>query len=182
MLYIMRHGKTDWNAQRRIQGHTDIPLNEEGRQMAIEANKKYKDVHFDVCYCSPLVRARETAELFLEGRNVPITADPRLKEMSFGVFEGFSNVEDIPGCPIAVLFSDPERYNGVEGGETFEELFARTGAFLEEVALPLVNEGKDVLIVAHGAVNNSIIGRLKNRPLAEFWDDLMTNCQLAKLI
>ena len=68
MLYIMRHGKTDWNAKHKLQGRTDIPLNEEGIQMAEQAKEKYKDVNFDICYCSPLVRAKQTAEIILEGR------------------------------------------------------------------------------------------------------------------
>ena len=59
MLYIMRHGKTDWNAKHKLQGRTDIPLNEEGIQMAEQAKEKYKDVNFDICYCSPLVRAKQ---------------------------------------------------------------------------------------------------------------------------
>ena len=54
----MRHGKTDWNAKHKLQGRTDIPLNEEGIQMAEQAKEKYKDVNFDICYCSPLVRAK----------------------------------------------------------------------------------------------------------------------------
>ena len=66
MLYIMRHGKTDWNAKHKLQGRTDIPLNEEGIQMAEQAKEKYKDVNFDICYCSPLVRAKQTAEIVLE--------------------------------------------------------------------------------------------------------------------
>ena len=88
MLYIMRHGKTDWNAKHKLQGRTDIPLNEEGIQMAEQAKEKYKDVNFDICYCSPLVRAKQTAEIVLEGRNIPIVYDDRLMEMCFGVYEG----------------------------------------------------------------------------------------------
>ncbi|MFR6562458.1 MAG: histidine phosphatase family protein [Eubacterium ventriosum] len=68
MLYIMRHGKTDWNAKHKLQGRTDIPLNEEGIQMAEQAKEKYKDVNFDICYCSPLVRAKQTAEIVLEAK------------------------------------------------------------------------------------------------------------------
>lgn len=77
----MRHGKTDWNAKHKLQGRTDIPLNEEGIQMAEQAKEKYKDVNFDICYCSPLVRAKQTAEIVLEGRNIPIVYDDRLMEM-----------------------------------------------------------------------------------------------------
>ena len=66
MLYIMRHGKTQWNALHKLQGRTDIPLNEEGRKMAEEAREEYKDVALDICYCSPLCRAYETAEIVLQ--------------------------------------------------------------------------------------------------------------------
>ena len=77
MLYIMRHGRTDWNERHKLQGRTDIPLNANGRQMAEKAREEYADVHFDVCYCSPLIRARETAEIVLRGRNIPIIPDER---------------------------------------------------------------------------------------------------------
>ena len=102
MLYIIRHGKTDWNERHKIQGRTDIPLNDEGRAMAEEAREEYKDVNFDVVFCSPLVRAKETAEILLKGRNLPINIDDRLMEMSFGEYEGIENSFDIPDCPINV--------------------------------------------------------------------------------
>ena len=86
MLYIMRHGKTEWNELHKLQGQTDIPLNENGRKMAREAGKRYREIHFDICYCSPLIRAKETAELVLEGRAVPIVTDDRLMEMCFGEY------------------------------------------------------------------------------------------------
>ena len=148
MLYIMRHGKTDWNAMRKLQGRTDIPLNEEGRQMAEHARTEYADIHFDICYCSPLIRAKETAEIVLKGRNIPIITDDRLKEMSFGSYEGTANCITTPGCPIKDLFLDPANYKvPKDGGESFEQLFARTGEFLKEVVKPQLDEGKDVLIV-----------------------------------
>ena len=91
MLYIMRHGRTDWNVRHKLQGRTDIPLNDEGRMMAAEAGKQYSDIHFDECYSSPLARAKETAEIFLKGRGVPVYTDDRLVEMGFGVYEGIEN-------------------------------------------------------------------------------------------
>ena len=177
----MRHGKTDWNAQYRLQGGTDIPLNEEGREMAREAAKRYKDIPIDVCYVSPLQRAKETAELFLEGRNVPMIVDDRLREMSFGIYEGTDHVYEKPDCPMYTMFKDPINYVAQGGAESFEALFARTGEFLKEVAEPLVKEGKNVLIVGHGAMNTSIINRYRNIPLQNFWDTLCKNCELVKL-
>ena len=85
MLYIMRHGKTDWNALHKLQGRTDIPLNEEGRLMALKAHEEYKSWNIDVCYCSPLIRAVETAQIVLKNRGIPIITDERLVEIMRGL-------------------------------------------------------------------------------------------------
>lgn len=182
MLYIMRHGKTDWNAKHKLQGRTDIPLNEEGIQMAEQAKEKYKDVNFDICYCSPLVRAKQTAEIVLEGRNIPIVYDDRLMEMCFGVYEGVTHPSQIEGSSIRKLFKDPANYPGVEDGETFDDLFARTGSFLKEVVQPQLDAGKDVIIVGHGAMDSSIVCQVQNIPLEKFWDAGIENCKLMKLL
>ena len=183
MLYIMRHGKTEWNALNKLQGRTDIPLNEEGRQMARAAGEEYRKVPFDVCYCSPLLRARETAEILLKGRDVPILFDDRLREMSFGVCEGMTNYFQDKDSPISALFQDPVNYHTpVEQGESFEELFTRTGAFLKEVVEPDLRAGKDVLIVGHGAMNCSIICQVMGIPLEQFWEAGIENCKLKKLL
>lgn len=179
----MRHGKTDWNVKHKLQGRTDIPLNNEGRITAENAQKEYGGLNFDVCYCSPLMRARETAEIVLKGRNVPIIADERLIEMSFGVFEGVENSFQIPDCPIKVLFKQPEKYTAsVEGGESFEALFSRTGKFLEEVIKPQIEQDKDILIVGHGAMNSSIICQIRDIPIEKFWSTCMDNCKLMRLL
>ena len=151
--------------------------------MAQEAAVRYRDVHFDVCYCSPLKRARDTAQMLLEGRDVPIIADERLVEMSFGVYEGTANCYDIPNCPMKVFFFHPEEYKvPVEGGESIDELFARTGEFLREVVQPDLDAGKDVLIVGHGAMNSAITCQVKKRDVADFWADDISNCVLKRLV
>ena len=183
MLYIMRHGRTDWNVRHKLQGRTDIPLNEEGRRMAEKAGEEYRDVPLDICYSSPLVRARETAEIVLSGRSIPILTDDRLREMSFGEYEGAENTFSDPECPINALFQKPETYTrSVGGAETFDELFARTGEFLKEVIDPLTAQGKNVLIVGHGAMNLSIIGRIRGIPIREFWSPGIESCKMIRLI
>ncbi|MBP5604936.1 MAG: histidine phosphatase family protein [Ruminiclostridium sp.] len=181
MLYIMRHGKTEWNELHKLQGRTDIPLNDEGMEMAEKAAVEYAGVHIDICFCSPLIRAKETAEILLRGRDIPIIPDDRLTEMSFGVYEGLENSFSIPDCPINTLFFDPAHYEPVEKGESLEQLFRRTGEFLDEKVFPLLEQGKDVLIVGHGAMNSSIITRMKELPLGEFWKTGIENCKLIKL-
>lgn len=182
MLYIMRHGRTDWNDRHKLQGRTDIPLNAEGRRMAENAAEEYRSVPLDVCWCSPLIRARETAEILLRGRDVPILTDDRLLELSFGSYEGLENSFSIPDCPVNVIFQAPEKYTASVGGaETFDELFARTGAFLREVIDPLMKEGKDVLIVGHGVMNLSIISQVRNLPRKDFWSTGIENCKMIRL-
>ncbi|MBP5383743.1 MAG: histidine phosphatase family protein [Lachnospiraceae bacterium] len=181
MIYLMRHGLTDWNVKKKIQGRTDVELNETGRQMAQDARKRYGDLHFDICFCSPLVRARETAEIFLKDSGTPIIPDERLMEMSFGICEGEEHAFSNPESLLYPLFQDPVNYRKVEGGESFEDLFARTGDFLEEAAYPAEREGKTVLIVAHGAAITSMICRVRNIPLEHYWDVLCANCELVLL-
>ena len=183
MLYIMRHGRADWNDRHKLQGRTDIPLNEEGRRMAEVAGEEYRDIPLDLCFCSPLIRARETAEIVLRGRDVPIRTDDRLREMSFGSYEGTENSFSIPDCPVNVIFQAPEKYTASVGGaETFDELFARTGSFLREVIDPLLEQEKNVLIVGHGAMNLSIISQIRNLPRKEFWSTGIENCRMIRLL
>lgn len=183
MLYIMRHGITDWNLKYRLQGRTDIPLNGQGREMCRQASEEYKNVHFDVCYCSPLIRARETAEILLKGRNIPIIADERLVEMCFGIYEGKERCLEIPDCPIKTLFLEPEKYTTPVGNaESLEQLFERTGEFIREVIQPQLEENRDILIVGHGALNSAIICQIKNLPVKNMWDFGIKNCKLLKLV
>lgn len=182
MLYIMRHGTTDWNVAYRLQGRTDIPLNGEGRRMAERARAEALGIPFDVCYSSPLVRARETAEIVLRGRNVPILTDERLIEMCFGVCEGMEKIYSKPECPLNVFFQMPERYTEpVEGAESMDELFGRTGEFLREVVRPQLDAGRNILIVGHGAMNSALICQVKGLPRAEFWSAGLEQCKLMRL-
>lgn len=182
MLYIIRHGRTDWNVEYKLQGRTDIPLNDEGREMARKAAEQLSDVNIDICYSSPLKRAYETAQILLQSREVPIIIDSRLSEMCFGAYEGGERVIEDENCPIASLFTDPVNYKAVEGAESFEELFKRTGEFLEEKIYPDLEKGKDILIVGHGAMNCSIVSRVRGYDLAHFWDGMTDNCMPVRLI
>ncbi|MBP5702156.1 MAG: histidine phosphatase family protein [Lachnospiraceae bacterium] len=182
-LYVIRHGRTDWNDIPRLQGHTDIPLNASGIKMAEEAAERYRDVHFDIVFCSPLKRAAMTAEILLKGRNIPVIYDDRLEEMNFGIYEGTENYFDDPACPVNIFFTSPETYHEAPpGGESIDDLMNRTGEFLNEKVRPFLEGGKDVLIVGHGAMNSAIITRIRNLPLEDFWNEGIENCKLKKLL
>ena len=181
-LYVLRHGTTDWNVIKRLQGQTDIPLNEDGTRLAEEAAGMYKDVNFDICFCSPLIRARQTADILLKGRDIPVEYDDRLKEIAFGEYEGleYPNLPD--DHPVIAAFRDPENYVPGSGGESIRDLIRRTDDFLVSRVYPLLEKGDDILIVGHGAMNSSIIVNVKKLPINRFWDEGIENCKLKKLI
>lgn len=183
-IYIVRHGQTEWNIDKRFQGRTDIKLTEEGVAMAVESGKNLLDVEFDKVFSSPLSRAKVTAEAFLGGRNIPIHIEPRLREMSFGVYEGHTIeelLEEDPACTFQYFFSKPELYQAPEEGETFEEVIARASAFLTDTVEPLANDPaiKRVMLVGHGAINKALMCHVKKHGVPEFWSGgLQKNCNV----
>ena len=113
-LYILRHGRTPWNAQGRIQGSTNIPLSPEGRQAAIDTGKAWAaaGLHFDGVYSSPLDRAYETACLASSYTGLEVCRDDRSRELCFGVLEGeaVSHINDPQSDPEhGCFFTHPER-------------------------------------------------------------------------
>ena len=89
-VYVVRHGETEWNAEGRVQGHTDVSLSEQGRCQAQVLGQRLAEVAFDVAYCSDLARASETARIILGDRAVPLRPTPQLREYQKGVFEGLT--------------------------------------------------------------------------------------------
>ena len=170
-IYFVRHGETDWNKERKIQGQVDIPLNEFGRHLARETAKGLRDVPFDVCFTSPLGRARETAQIILQGRDVPILEYKRILEMNFGVLEGKCCSKegwDVPDS-FQMFFDDPVHYQAPEGGEDFQAVRKRTGDFLNWLFAQEQYRDSTVLVTTHGAAMAGLLNNLKKKPLAEYW-------------
>lgn len=182
-IYLVRHGETNWNKEFRFQGQTDIPLNEYGIELAQGAAAKLKEVPFDIAFCSPLCRAVETAKIILGNRQTPLTTDKRLMEISFGCKEGcnFLEAEKDPSDPIYNFLKNPAGYDAPEGAESFQELYHRSGEFMEQVILPLENQYRNVLIVAHGALNRSILNPIAGIPLKDFWQIRLPNCAISRI-
>ena len=88
MIYVTRHGQTDWNVQKKVMGRCDEPLNETGLQQAEETRNNLLNTKIDIIICSPLQRAKQTADVINKGRNIPIIYDDRIVERDFGEFEG----------------------------------------------------------------------------------------------
>ena len=158
-LYIVRHGETEWNKGKLLQGSTDIPLSEAGRHLARLSGEALSDTPFDRIYSSPLNRAYETACLFRSDQKIDIIRDDRLRELCFGDYEGqnmsmlLANETDT----FRYFFKQPHLYRAPKNGESLEHLCERAAEFMEEVILPLQEQCTRVMIVAHGAMNLSLI-------------------------
>ncbi len=184
LLYFIRHGQTDWNKERRMQGQSDIPLNENGREAAIEAGKTLADTKIDLAFSSPLKRAKETAELVLKDRNIPIIEDKRIQEISFGICEGMIGRDENqrPIGYFAEFFAHPELYKAPENGEDAKMLCARTWNFLEDITSRKELQDKSILIATHGAALQSMMLWVKKQPISEFWKSgLKKNCSVTKV-
>lgn len=182
-LYLVRHGETDWNRVRRLQGSSDIPLNDYGRELAVITAAALQDVSFDAVFSSPLSRARETAELIVGDRSVQVQTDDRLREIAFGIGEGrnIPEIRESPEDPLYPFFNAPERFIPMEGGERFEDVYRRTAAFVKEKLLPLEESCENVLVTAHGVTNRSILNPAAGIPLKQFWRIPLLNCTVSVL-
>lgn len=171
-LYIIRHGETDWNKTKRLQGKTDVPLNAFGKELAQKTAEGLQDVSFDLVITSPLMRARETALIIKNNREIPMIEDARIEEMSFGEYEGMcckGEGFNIPDEEFHYFFDAPEKYVPSGDGETFFEFCGRVENFLEDLLSNQDYQESTILIVVHGAVMCAMLRKFKNLSLNQFW-------------
>lgn len=174
MIYIIRHGETDANAQGLLQGQVDFSLNENGVLLAELTGKGMADIKFDFAYSSPLKRAKETARLVLDnsGNNdVVVKEDERIQEICFGEWEGkmFKGSKcELPADQVALMFSNPFAFDRAPKGESFRELCIRTQDFLKELASCKNLENKNILVATHGCALRSMLNFLYDDK-EDFW-------------
>lgn len=171
-IYIIRHGETDWNVVKRLQGRSDIPLNEEGKRLARVTADALADVPFTRIYTSPLLRAKETAMIIKGDRDIPVIAEERIQEISFGVYEGLICAEDhytIPDPYFINFFKRPEKYIAPQGAEKIETLCKRTTDFLQELVHTTAYQDDTILISTHGAALRGLLSSINMNGVAEFW-------------
>lgn len=182
-IYVLRHGQTPWNVERRLQGRSDTELNENGREAARITGEAFQKIPFDLVFTSPLKRARQTAELFLGERNVPILEEERIIEISFGDYEGLSCARDhyqIPDQEFLNFFDRPECYRTPPHGESLEELGKRTKEFMEELFQRKDLEDKTVLLSSHGCATRGILNSIRIFSMEDFWHGgVPKNCSVA---
>lgn len=176
-FYIIRHGQTDWNKKGKIQGKTDIELNEEGIKQAEEAKRILKDYPIDMIVSSTLKRARKTAEIINEAKNVPIIFKEALEERGLGEFEGKTQQEfqdKIWNSEILANYNLNKQYKGVE---TIQDLCDRVWNLIEDLKEEYYD--KNILLVTHGGVTRAINGYFNGPNEEGILEDLnLHNCEI----
>ena len=177
IIYITRHGETEWNVAGRIQGHTDVSLSERGQEQARMLARRLSTVPIDAVYSSDLSRAAETARVALGERDVPITFTEELREYNKGVFEGLTEAEYREKYP---ELYEPSMVNDLDfappGGETIRETSRRLAGIVQRVKDAHLDQS--TLIVGHGGSLRAGIVSLLDLPLEANWKFAMSNCAL----
>ncbi len=172
-IYVTRHGQTDFNKKRMMQGRSDIPLNSVGIDQARARRKSIGNIRFDAVYASPLVRAIQTAEIIGDVDRKDIIVDDRIIEADFGPYELMGYFKT--GLPMIAYWSTPELFKAPPGVETIREMRERTSSFLREL------EQKDyetVLVACHGGIIRPIRGYLEDKKNGIIWRPRPKNCEI----
>lgn len=174
-ILLVRHGETNWNVKRKMQGKTDIELNENGKNQAKAISNKIKDENIDVIICSTLKRASKTAQIINEEIGCEIIYDDRLVERGCGIYEG-KHPEEFD----KVEFWSYKRNVKIEGAECVRDFFDRVFKALDDIIDKY--KGKKVLIVAHGGVSLPVNCYFNGIPDRDNILDMggMHNCEIAR--
>ena len=188
-FYFIRHGETDWNLARRLQGLTDIPLNQKGRLQAKACGDRLCSggVTFDRVYVSPLIRARETAALVTGLSEDRMTVVPEMHEMAFGSLEGAVYRVDDPAAAARMdenvrnFKARPSLFVPGEGGESFQALADRAEGCLRRLRDMEAGLEGNALAVSHGSFLHAVLYVLSGRAdLDRFWDTEIPNCTVIR--
>ena len=168
--YLVRHGETVWNRDGRVQGHTDVPLSEDGMRQARSVGKRVAGRPFSAAYTSDLSRARASAEAIVGGCEVPITTEADLREFSYGAWEGLTLAEAEARDP--KVFAARMRLRGrafaAPGGEDMPQMLERVRRFCAR-AEERHDPSEDVLVVAHGGSIRALLVCLLDLTEEHFW-------------
>jgi probable phosphoglycerate mutase len=176
-ICLIRHGETDWNVTRRIQGQTDIPLNEKGRSQALAMALKAAPYRFSAIYSSDLCRALETAKLLAKDRGLEVGTLPSLRERHYGLFQGITADEGSKNHPEA--YAHYKTRNPDYDFETGESMVQFTGRVSETIdALTRQHRGQNFSVVSHAGVLDIIYRKATGRPLHTPRDFAVPNCAL----
>ena len=176
-ICIIRHGETDWNVEKRIQGHTDIPLNENGRAQAMAMAFNAAHQRFQAIYSSDLARAQETAWVLAQREGLDVKLLPQLRERHFGVFQGITAAEGAELHPAAYAYyvARDLEYD-FETGESLRGFAERVSEGIDWLLRH--HSGQTIAAVSHSGVLDVVYRRATGRPLHTPRDFRIPNCAL----
>jgi len=162
---VVRHGETEWNLSRRVQGQKNSNLTNTGIRQAEYTSQALKDEKFDVLYSSDLQRARETAEIINKPHNLEHRIDIDLRERNFGIMEGLTLDEVQEKMPeVYAGYRQRDENFTIPDGENLLQLYKRVKNCANRIVKE--NEGKNILIVTHGGVLDCILRMVFDYPLS----------------
>ena len=181
LIYVLRHGITQWNKLKKVQGAMDIPLAPEGIELAKRTGEALKDVPFDICFTSPLTRAKQTAHYVLGNRQIPVVEDKRIQEIDFGALEGvicFNDAHEYLNPEMEKFFTDPWKFERPAHGENIADILKRTRDFWEEKIHDVSLQDKTILIASHGCAVRALLQNVYQDP-QNFWHGCVPpNCSV----
>jgi len=176
-LLLVRHGETEWNAEGRIQGHTDIGLSEKGADQARSLGRRLVNLGIDAAYSSDLKRTSQTAKLALGDRNLVLNETPELREYHKGIFEGMTLGEIQAQYPAEYpKYLEKDLSYAPKGGETTRDVSTRMASIIGEIKAKHLDE--TVLVVSHGGVLRAAMVFLLGMRLESNWSFVFGNCGL----
>lgn len=176
-IWITRHGQTNMNKARLMQGRSDSPLNGTGLRQAQEARQKIGDVHFDAVYASPLKRAIVTASIIGDVPQEEIRIDPRIIEANFGRYERHKYYLLGPGMTLFWML--PEVFPAPRTAESIASMVKRSSSFLRELEQRGEELGyENVLVACHGGIMRALCGYMEDRPNGIRWRPKPHNCEI----
>jgi phosphoserine phosphatase len=182
-IHLIRHGETDWNKERRVQGQSESRLSELGIQQAKELGQRIRHTRFDKIYCSSSLRTRQTAEHAFAGceNNSTISYLDNLREIYLGPWEGhlYDDLAKTEAESHQHFWQQPHLFN-VSGAENFFELQQRaidTVALIEAEHFSATDSNRRIAIVSHGALIKSYLCHVEGRTMDQLWaPPRMHNC------
>lgn len=180
-IWITRHGQTNLNKAKLMQGRTDEPLNARGREQANKAHERLDGIVFDAVYASPLDRAIETASIIGGVNRDQVIIDERIIETDFGRYE--KRKYWLMGLFMTLYWALPEVFKAPKTVETIESMVKRSHSFLSEIEKKEnIDNKKDdnvnVLVVCHGGIIRALCGYLEDRPSGIKWRPKPHNCEI----
>jgi probable phosphoglycerate mutase len=168
-LFITRHGETEWNVQKRMQGWKNSNLTERGVANAKALGESLKEIEFNRVYCSPLNRTRHTTELILNGRDIEVVYEENLREIHLGEVEGLNQQEaNAIYSDFSIHFWEKPHLYKAKSGEDFYQVRERVINTLNRIITE--NPSGNVLIVTHGVILKTIHSYFKNLSMERLWD------------